>query len=116
MVNNCYVPITIRTFGLGTDGLGVGVDFDVVRAPIHIISDGERQGTHPLAIELENSSIVTISPKKDLPVSVPAESVKKAWYIQVRFDLGLTVLAMVPTILIVWPISHGTTSRRQMDR
>jgi len=91
LVNNCYLPIKIRTFGLGTDGSGVGVDFDVVRAPLHIISDGEPTGDPPAGYRTENASIVTIPPKKDFLFSVPAESVTKAWYIQVRFDLGLTV-------------------------
>jgi hypothetical protein len=88
LVNNCYLPITIRTFG--TDDLQVGVDFEVVRAPLHVLSKDEPTGVPPVGYRTENPDIKTISPKKDFLFSVPVNSVTKAWYIQVRFDLGLT--------------------------
>jgi hypothetical protein len=89
LVNNRYLPIKVRTFGFGTGDPGVGVDFDVVRRGIHIISNDEPRGEPPFGYVTENADEVTILPKKDLLFSVPAESVTKAWYIQVRFNFDL---------------------------
>ena len=89
LVNNCYLPIKVRGYGVGTPGGGVGVDFSIVKEPMRILSDNEPTADLPGGYTTENGGTQTISPSKDLLFSVPAASVTKAWYIEVRFNLVL---------------------------
>jgi hypothetical protein len=90
LVNNCYLPIRIRVYGVGTPGGGIGVDFNVVRVPMHILSDNEPTGDLPSGYSTENGGTQTIAPSKDLMFNVPVGSVTKAWYIEVGFNFVLS--------------------------
>lgn len=89
LVNNCNLPIRVKALGVGTADPGTTIAFDVVRTSFHIVSPDEPQGNPPLGYEAENAAYVTIPPQKDLLFSVPAETVTKAWHIEVRFILDL---------------------------
>jgi hypothetical protein len=82
--NNCRLPIQVSALDWGT-GDGAALPFKVV--PEFGISgpDPEQLKKMPHGFAVHIGTLVTILPGKDFLFSVPAESVSRYWYIQVRF-------------------------------
>ena len=89
LVNNCRLPIGVSVLGLGTGDPGVAVNFEVVPTAGRDAPDAEQRKKMPFGYAADIGTLVTIPPKGDLLFSVPAESVTKQWYIQVRFGFAL---------------------------
>jgi len=89
LVNNCRLPIQVSVLGLGTGDPGVALNFDVVPTPGHDAPDSEQRKKMPYGYAADFGTLVTIQPKRDLLFSMPAESVTKQWFIQVRFSFAL---------------------------
>lgn len=89
LVNNCRLPIGVSVLGLGTGDPGVAVNFEVVPTAGRDAPDAEQRKKIPFGYAADIGTLVTIPPKGDLLFSVPAESVTKQWYIQVRFGIVL---------------------------
>ncbi len=89
LVNNCRLPIGVSVLGLGTGDPGVAVNFEVVPTAGRDAPDAEQRKKMPFGYAADVGTLVTIPPKGDLLFSVPAESVTKQWYIQVRFGFVL---------------------------
>lgn len=84
--NNCRLPIEVSALDWGTGDPGAALPFEVV--PYGGISgpNSEQRKKMPHGFAAGIGTLVTILPGKDFLFSVPAESVSKYWYIQVRFD------------------------------
>ena len=84
--NNCRLPITVRALDWGTGDPGAALPFEVV--PYGGISgpDSEQRKKMPHGLYADFATLVTILPGNDFLFSVPAESVSRYWYIQIRFD------------------------------
>jgi hypothetical protein len=101
IVNNCRVPIAVRSFGVNTGDPGVGVLYEVIpiAQPDIVISGdsgipigetgGEMQISPPKGYSAELSSITRIAPGKDLLFSVPRNHVSNNWFIRVKFWLAI---------------------------
>ena len=98
-VNNCRVPITIGTFGTGTDDPGVGVLHDVVQIPAAGYGGyPEPAGTRrtpfrepPMGYNnIDVHSLMTVYPGKSVLFSVPLEHLSPHWYIRVEFNLEVS--------------------------
>jgi hypothetical protein len=89
LVNNCRLPIGISVLGLGTGDPGVAVNFEVVPTAGRDAPDSEQRKKMPFGYAADIGTLMTIPPKGDLLFSVPAESVTKQWYIEVRFGFVL---------------------------
>jgi hypothetical protein len=89
LVNNCRLPIGVSVLGLGTGDPGVAMNFEVVPTAGRDAPDSEQRKKVPFGYAADIGTLVTIPPKGDLLFSVPAESVTKQWYIQVRFGFVL---------------------------
>jgi len=89
LVNNCRLPIGVSVLGLGTGDPGVALNFEVVPKAGRLAPNSEQRIKMPFGYAADIGTLVTIPPKGDLLFSVPAESVTKEWYIQVRFDFVL---------------------------
>jgi hypothetical protein len=107
LVNNCRVPIRVRTFGapksdsdavrsFGTPNLGseVGVLHDVVRDTemLVITSDLDPRPTEkklskmPIGYVAELSSVATIAPSASLLFSVPTNHLGENWHMEIPFN------------------------------
>ncbi len=89
LVNNCRLPIEVGVLGLGTGDPGVALNFEVVPTGGRNAPDPEQKKKMPFGYAADIGTLVTIQPKRDLLFSVPAESVRKQWFIQVRFGFAL---------------------------
>lgn len=89
LVNNCRLPISISVMDPGTGESGVALSFEVVPESGLFGPDAEQRKKMPFGYSFDIGTLVTIPPKGDLLFSVPAESVTKQWYIQVRFQFLL---------------------------
>jgi hypothetical protein len=89
LVNNCRLPISISVLDPGTGDPGAIVNFEVVPYAGYGAPDSEQRKKMPFGYSADIGTLVTIPPKGDFLFSVPAESVTKQWYIQVRFDFVL---------------------------
>lgn len=89
LVNNCKLPIEISVLGPGTGDPGVVVNFDVVSVSGRNAPDTEQRKKMPFGYAADIGTLVTIPPKGDLLFSVPADSITKQWFIQVRFGFAL---------------------------
>jgi len=86
LVNNCRLPISIDVLDPGTGDPGGIVNFEVVPVPGLNAPDAEQRKKMPSGYAADFGTEVTIPPTGNFLFSVPAESVTKQWYIQVRFD------------------------------
>jgi hypothetical protein len=102
LVNNCRLPIGVNVLGLGTGDPGVAVNFEVVPTAGRDAPDAEQRKKMPFGYAADVGTLVTIPPKGNLLFSVPAESVTKQWYIQVRFGFVLPG----PTLTNVQPAGN----------
>jgi hypothetical protein len=84
--NNCRIPITVSALDWGTGDPGAALPFEVVPYGGIFGPDPEQWKKMPHGFAADFGTRVTILPGKDFLFSVPAESVSKHWYIQVRFD------------------------------
>jgi len=84
--NNCRLPITVRALDWGTGDPGAALPFEVVPYGGISEADSEERKKMPHGLYTDVATLVTILPGKDFLFSVPAESVSKHWFIQVRFD------------------------------
>jgi hypothetical protein len=89
LVNNCRLPISISVMDPGTGDPGAVVNFEVVPNAGLFAPDAEQKKRMPFGYFSDFGTLVTIPPKGDFLFSVPAESVTRQWYIQVRFDFEL---------------------------
>jgi len=102
LVNNCQLPIKVRTFGVphGTAAGEIGVLHDVVEDhPILTISADVvpksnadqkiNRGKVPSGYQAELSSATTIASGKDLVFSIPTNHIGDHWHIEIpiQFDL-----------------------------
>jgi len=99
-VNNCRVPVTIGTFGTGTEDPGIGV-IDEVVAILPSGSGGipELEGTRPrhavkppegYDVGAEVHSLATVDPGESVLFSVPLNHVSPDWYLRVEFTLDVS--------------------------
>ena len=89
LVNNCRLPIQVSTLSPGTGDPGAALNFDVLPNPGRSAPDSEQRKKMPFGYAADIGTLVTIPPKGDLLFSVPAESVSKNWFIQIRFEFAL---------------------------
>jgi hypothetical protein len=106
LVNNCEIPIRVRTFGAAAGHLKneIGVVDEVVLNPkirIHILATDsagkvhefpppvEDQGVMPQGYEMELSSSESIPPGRAILFSVPVNHVSKKWHMEIRFEFDL---------------------------
>jgi hypothetical protein len=99
LVNNCRVPVTIGTFGTGSDEPGIGVFHEVVPIPkagSHGIpgpadeTSSERARNPPEGYYAEVGSSMTVAPGESVLFSVPLNHLTRAWYLRVRFTLAVS--------------------------
>jgi hypothetical protein len=106
LVNNCEVPIVVRTFGAADDHLKdeIGVMDRVVSNPepgmrfSGVDAEGkisefpprvEDQGEMPEGYESEVSSTESIPPGRAILFSVPVNHVSKKWHMEIPFEFDL---------------------------
>jgi len=96
LVNNCRVPIRVRTFGTPSGSLNgeVGVVHDVVRDEMGmtITSDLKpNQSTKadpkmPIGYVAEVSSAATIAPNDSLLFSIPTTHLNPVWHVEIPYE------------------------------
>ena len=86
LVNNCRLPISISVLDPGTGDPGAVVNYEVVPMSGRSAPNAEQRKKMPSGYAADIGTLVTIPPKGDFLFSIPAESVTKEWYIQIRFD------------------------------
>jgi hypothetical protein len=98
-VNNCRLPVIIRTFGTGTKDPGIGVIDEIVpsaaltgivgneKTPRELKELSQTDGP-PRDYSFEVYSSNTVAPNESVLFSVPLEHVSPKWYLRVRFELG----------------------------
>jgi len=89
VVNNCKVPISLRTFDPATHDPGVGVLHEIVAShtippPGPGIVGSEKP---PVGYSAEILSYTIIPPGESLLFSVPSNHVSQHWYLRVQFEL-----------------------------
>jgi hypothetical protein len=87
VVNNCRIPIELRTFDLGTRDPGVAINYDVIA--VGGIIDERPPGRQPRGYSSDTGSVAVIAPGGTLLFSVPRDHVTKWWYLQTRFDFAI---------------------------
>jgi hypothetical protein len=85
LVNNCRLPISVSVLDPGTGDPGVILNYEVVPVGGLFAPDSEQKKKMPTGLQADIGTLATIPPKGDLLFSIPAESVSKHWFIQVRF-------------------------------
>jgi hypothetical protein len=100
LVNNCKVPIMVRTYGITTGDPGVGVFDEVIPFPpileIHSdldqpsVSKAHPQQKIPQGYDAELASMTTIFPGKSLLFSVPRDHVSRDWFMRVKITLDVS--------------------------
>jgi hypothetical protein len=108
IVNNCKLPISVRSYGVTTGGAGVGVLDEVIPVPQEITvqadsgrmplsSDGpptqkanEPAVKMPEGYSAELSSVSDILPGKSLLFSLPRNHVSRDWFVRVKFWLDVS--------------------------
>jgi hypothetical protein len=115
IVNNCKVPISVRSYGVTTGDIGTGV-FDetipVQQGPTVQADSGEiplstderpiRKTTNepsakmPEGYSAELSSVTRVLPGKSLLFSVPRNHVSRDWFLRVKFALAVSKPSVGP--------------------
>ena len=109
IVNNCKVPISVRSYGVTTGDIGTGV-FDEIIPVQQGITVQANSGEIPLSTD-ENptqkaanepsakmpegysadlSSVTRVQPGKSLLFSVPRNHVSRDWFLRVKFALAVS--------------------------
>jgi hypothetical protein len=96
LVNNCRIPIRVRTFGTPKGSLDgeVGVLHDVVRDEKGITVTSDLEPTRntkgepkmPTGYVAEVSSAATIAPNDSLLFSVPTTHLNYSWHIEIPYE------------------------------
>ena len=98
LVNNCRVPILVRTFGTPFGSLNgeVGVFHDVVRDKTGIVTPDlqrtrstESEQRMPSGYGVDLSSVADIAPNGSLLFSVPISHLNGAWHIEIPYEFKL---------------------------
>lgn len=101
-VNNCRIPVAIKTFDPGTEDPGVGVQHEVV--PIQSASFGEtpsltnkadRGGSRtdlkpPEGYSAELATLKIVEPGESVLFSVPLDHLSPYWHLRVQFTLDVS--------------------------
>ena len=98
IVNNCRVPISVRSFGMTPDNQGISVFDEVIPArsagveihhDISVEDPPAKQPMKPLphGYSAELYSTIQILPGKDLLISVPRNHVSRDWFMRVTIAL-----------------------------
>jgi hypothetical protein len=100
LVNNCKVPINVRTYGITTGDPDVGVLDEVIPFPpiLEIHSDLDQPSVRedhstqkmPHGYDAELSSMTRVLPGKSLLFSVPRNHVSRDWYLRIKFTLDVS--------------------------
>ena len=96
LVNNCNVPIRVRTFATGTNDPGIGLFDEIVTSPVwgggyknksETLHGGPPQEKPPQGYSFEVASQTIISPGEHVLFSVPRNHVSADWHLRVEFEL-----------------------------
>jgi len=96
LVNNCNIPIRVRTFATGTDDHGIGLLDEIVTSPVRgrgykrnsgTLHGGPPEEKPPRGYSFEVVSYTVVSPGEHLPFSVPRNHVSPDWHLRVEFEL-----------------------------
>jgi hypothetical protein len=109
IVNNCKVPISVRSYGVTTGDTGTGVFDEIIPVPqvftvqadsgeIPLSTDErptqkiakEPSAKMPEGYEAELSSVTRVLPGKSLLFSVPRNHVSREWFLRVKFALAVS--------------------------
>jgi hypothetical protein len=100
LVNNCRIPVKVRTYGFTTGDPGTGVFDEVIPYPpmLEIRSDLDQPPASedqpkqkmPRGYDAELSSMSTVLPGKSLLFSVPRNHVSRDWFMRVKFALDVS--------------------------
>lgn len=109
IVNNCKVPISVRSYGTTTGDIGTGVFDEVIPAQqgltvqadsgeIPLSTDerptqkttNEPSAKMPEGYSAELSSVTRVLPGKSLLFSVPRNHVSRDWFLRVKFALAVS--------------------------
>lgn len=109
IVNNCKVPINVRSYGVITGDIGTGV-FDEIIPVQQVLTVRADSGEIPLSTDekptpktanepsakmpegysAELSSVTRVLPGKSLLFSVPRNHVSRDWFLRVKFILDVS--------------------------
>jgi hypothetical protein len=115
IVNNCKVPISVRTYGVTTGDIGTGV-FDEIVPVQQVFTVQADSGEIPLSTDekptqktanepsakmpegysAELSSVTRVLPGKSLLFSVPRNHVSRDWFLRVKFALAVSKPSVGP--------------------
>jgi hypothetical protein len=109
IVNNCKVPISVRSYGVTTGDVGTGVFDEVIpvqqgftvqasTGEIPLSTDErptQKPAKEPIAkmpegYSAELSSVTRVLPGKSLLFSVPRNHVSRDWFLRVKFTLDVS--------------------------
>jgi hypothetical protein len=101
IVNNCRLPISVRSFGTTPDNPGVNIFDEVVPVGsegVQIHSDLDMEDSRPKqamkspprGYSSELYSAIQVLPGKDLLFSVPRNHVDRDWFMRVTFALDVS--------------------------
>jgi hypothetical protein len=99
LVNNCRIPISVRTFGTPKGSLDgeVGVLHDVVRDDMGITITSDLQPTRstrseprmPIGYVADLSSVAVIAPNGSLLFSVPTTHLNGTWHMEIPYKFSV---------------------------
>lgn len=94
LVNNCRIPIEVRSFGFDGPDAGPGLNYEVVPSSDGTANDGALNEPQlkriPRGFSFHVGSLAVIEPGDFLVFRVPREHVGKKWHLEVKFDLVLS--------------------------
>lgn len=115
IVNNCKVPISVRTYGVTTGDIGNGVFDEIipvqqgfivqaVSGEIPLSTDekptqtvaNEPSAKMPEGYSADLSSMTRVLPGKSLLFSVPRNHVSRDWFLRVKFALAVSKPSVGP--------------------
>jgi|WetSurMetagenome_2_1015567.scaffolds.fasta_scaffold57805_1 hypothetical protein len=99
-VNNCRIPVTIKTFDPGSGDPGIGVQHEVVPIQSASFSGSSDDRTKedalhrdlkpPSGYSAELATIRTVKPGESVLFSVPLDNLSPNWYLRVEFTLDVS--------------------------
>jgi hypothetical protein len=109
IVNNCKVPISVKSYGVTTGDVGTGVFDEIIpiqqgltvqadSGEIPLSTDekptqkpaSEPSAKMPEGYSAELSSVTRVLPGKSLLFSVPRNHVSREWFLRVKFALAVS--------------------------
>jgi hypothetical protein len=109
IVNNCKVPISVRSYGVTTGDVGTGVFDEIIPVqPVFTVqaesgeiplstdekptqkTADEPSAKMPVGYSAELSSATLVQPGKSLLFSVPRNHVSRDWFLRVKFALAVS--------------------------